>query len=710
MQKRTEAPALLFLTTPNLWLAFALLTGLLCTVYASAQSAPVPAPIIADLATNLAADQSPQNKRLAHQRKLYKLAQKAFKKGHYTTYKHLTNSLKDYPLHPYLQYRSLMRQLKHKPSSLSGTQINTFLQANDDSVIGRRFRLKLINHAARTRRWQALIDIYRPGFGTSAQCHYLNALIHTKQAKLAWPKIENIWLSARSQPNTCDPVFKQWQKAGFKTRALIWQRFKLAILASKRQLASFLVSSMPAKDALVARKWLKLHKKPQLVTSAEILTLRHPEQTTMLVHGLKRLSYRNIDATIKAWYQLDKYPFSAHQVGEINRRIGLQLARNHIAGAGIWLARIPESHANKQVKEWRIRTAIREGNWASVLKGIAQLNTLQQADYRWQYWWAYANEQMGNTIDADGIYQYLANKRSYYGFLAADRLNLDYSFEDRPVEPSELTMSMIRQQGETRRARELYALNQILSARREWQRLINRINTEQRLGASKLAQSWNWYDRAIITMGRTHYRDDIELRFPLYLQSKVHDWSSKHNIEPAWTFAIMRRESAFMSDARSPVGALGLMQLMPGTARHVARQMNIRYSGNHSLLASNLNIRLGTGYLQRMLHKLDSQHVLATAAYNAGPGRVKQWLPEHRQMDAIRWIETIPFTETREYVSNVLAYMVIYEHRMKNQRVRLSQRMPPVPARNPLSTSPIKNTKQTAEALQNVNKHQKKKS
>ena len=124
----------------------------------------------------------------------------------------------------------------------------------------------------------------------------------------------------------------------------------------------------------------------------------------------------------------------------------------------------------------------------------------------------------------------------------------------------------------------------------------------------------------------------------------------------------------------------------------MARYLKIRYRGRHSLLKSDTNIRLGTGYLERMLTKLNSQQVLATAAYNAGPNRVKKWLPELVTMDAARWIETIPFTETREYVSNVLAYMAIYEHRMNKTVTRLSQRMPPIPAKNPLSIAHRKET------------------
>lgn len=691
-QQPPKAPAFLSFPKPGLWLPLLVLAALSTTVFADNPGA--------FLSTSV---ESPSAE-LKQQRELYQQAQQAYRKNQHKRFLRLSAQLRDYPLYPYLEYDELIWRMKHRPASLTGALIDKFLLEHDETVIGDRFRLQLIKYAARIKNWRALIDVYRPGFGKTAQCLYLNALIHTGQSELAYPEIENIWLSATSLPRSCDPVFKNWQAAGYKTTDRVWQRFKLAISAGNRQLARFLVKSLPADEARVARKWLRVHRRPELITQPDILNLKHPEQTAILLHGLKRLVYKDLDLAIDNYQKLRHYPFSEQQLAEIHRRIGLQLARKHLPEAGLWLSHIPQAYADKQVREWRIRTAIRQGDWSYVLRGISQLSLNEQNSFRWQFWWAYANEELGKTIDATGIYQYLASKRSFYGFLAADRLNLPYAFEDRPVEPSDDAMRSIREQPETLRAREFYAMQQTLAARREWQRLINRIDTEEKLAASKLAQSWNWHDRAIITMGRTRYRDDIELRFPLPLDSKVNAWSSLHNIEPAWTYAIIRRESAFMPDARSPVGALGLMQLMPNTARRVARQMKIRYHGRHSLLTSNTNIRLGTGYLERMLDKLDSQQVLATAAYNAGPGRVTEWLPEHRTMDAIRWIETIPFTETREYVSNVLAYMAIYEHRMQRQVTRLSQRMPPVPAKNPIPLLPVDDGTQTAQNLKKTSK------
>lgn len=700
--QKLQAPALIFTAHRHPWLSLLLLPGLLSNAYASSDPSSITSVLPASSLSpiTLVAQKLQNELILGEQRKRYTKAEKAFTDGQLGKFKRLTASLDNYPLQPYLEYKELTR----RPASLSRQQITDFLQNHDDTVIGNRFRLKMIKQAAKKRNWQALLDVYRPGYGVTIECHYLKALIKTGQAALAVPSIENIWLSNKTQPKSCDSAFKYWETAGFKTPKIVWQRFKVAMSASNRRLAAYLIKSMPTRDASIARTWLKVHKKPDLITSRAILNLRHPEMSSILMHGLKRMGYKDIDKTINVYQQLNDYPFTTEQHAQIIRRIGLRLAREHMPDANIWLNRVPEAYTNKAVKEWRIRTAIRQADWSFVLKGISQLQIEEQANYRWQYWWAYANEQLGNSNDALGIYQYLADKRSYYGFLAADHLNQSYAFEDKPVEPAYEVTKSIESKPEALRAREFYKLGQFVNARREWHRLISQIDDEEKLAASKIAQSWNWHDRAIVTMGKTRYRDDIELRFPLHFVKKVRNWSTKHNIEPAWTYAIIRRESAFIQDARSPVGALGLMQLMPNTARHVARQLKIRYQGRHSLLASNTNIRLGTGYLESMLDKLDSQHVLATAAYNAGPHRVEKWLPEHHNMDAIRWIETIPFTETREYVSNVLAYMVIYEHRMASKITRLSQRMPQVQAKNPQLVISVGSAKEASQSTSTQSK------
>lgn len=172
--------------------------------------------------------------------------------------------------------------------------------------------------------------------------------------------------------------------------------------------------------------------------------------------------------------------------------------------------------------------------------------------------------------------------------------------------------------------------------------------------------------------------DDLELRFPLTYKKYIEKQAKHEKINPAWAFAVIRQESAFTTDARSSAGALGLMQLMPRTARQVARSLRIKRPNRHDLLKSNINIKLGIRYLRKLQKRFNGSSVLATAAYNAGPHRVKSWLPKEETQNADLWIENVPFTETRKYLKRVLTYTIIYEQRLGLETRPLLERMAPI--------------------------------
>lgn len=617
---------------------------------------------------------------LKDQRILFRQAEQALRKHHYRTFDRLTAKLQDYPLLPYLQYRKMRRQI----GKLERETIDEFFASNEPSQITSRLRQSLLKYYARKQRWDDFLHFYEPQTSTTLRCHHLTALIKTGQQDLAMTLVEPIWLSARSQPKACNKAFQAWEKAGHRTHELTWQRIELAMSRGRTHLAKHLAKSLNNIDRKWVELWIGAHRNPHIVTGHSRLKAEHPMASRIMIHAIKRQARKDLDKAVRLWHTLDlKHHFTQAEQYAVYRHIGLTMARRHHADAEHWLIKIPSEYADSQVAEWLIRTSIRHADWQQTIETIESLAAKEQSNLRWQFWWAYANEQLGNRLDAEGIYHYLANRRSYYGFLAADQLELPYAFENRPLEIDDHELAVLSHYPEAIRAKEFYEVNKITDARREWRQLALRLSQQEKLTASKLAQYWGWHDRAIVTMGKTKYRDDIELRFPLPLKEKVAKYSQNNKIDPALTYAIIRRESAFMADARSSQGALGLMQIRPRTARSVARSMKVRYRGKRSLLQEDTNLNLGTGYLSKMLKRHNLQPVLATAAYNAGPHRVKKWLPEDQEMDAIRWIETIPFTETREYVSNVLAYTTIYQHLMENSYTRLSNRMPPVQPKNP---------------------------
>jgi soluble lytic murein transglycosylase len=225
------------------------------------------------------------------------------------------------------------------------------------------------------------------------------------------------------------------------------------------------------------------------------------------------------------------------------------------------------------------------------------------------------------------------------------------------------------------RAGELLRAQLIYDARREWTFGTRDLPPRDLERAALLAHRWGWHDRAIFTAGRSGHLDDLELRFPVLHSREVLRAADTLRIDPAWVMGVMRQESAFIADVRSSAGALGLMQLMPGTGADMARLLKLPKPGNADLLQPDMNIRLGTQYLSKTLDTFGNK-VLATAAYNAGPGRVRRWLPDTAPMPTPLWVDTIPYSETRGYVRNVLAFATIYDARLVRPFTPLSTRMP----------------------------------
>ena len=321
--------------------------------------------------------------------------------------------------------------------------------------------------------------------------------------------------------------------------------------------------------------------------------------------------------------------------------------------------------------ESRIRAALSRQEWDKTINWINALPESLKIRDRWRYWLAKALAETGKQTLANDILGELANERSYYSFLAADRLNKEYRFAPDPLEFDQEKLDQLTLHPGVQRAHELFILERFIDARREWRQATRDMETEELQLVSKLAQKWGWHDQAIFTLARTGYWDDLKLRFPLEHKKKVLSNSNKQQLDNAWVFAVIRQESAFSADAHSPAGARGLMQLMPRTARFIAKKANYRRPKKQDLFNPDINIKLGTAYLSRILNQLENNQVLATAAYNADI-----------------WVEAIPFRETRRYTQRVLSYSVIYDQMLGNKVKRLSQRMPQI--------NPVTETAQTS--------------
>jgi soluble lytic murein transglycosylase len=257
--------------------------------------------------------------------------------------------------------------------------------------------------------------------------------------------------------------------------------------------------------------------------------------------------------------------------------------------------------------------------------------------------------------------------------MAADAVKKPYAFADKPVFLVGNELAVLAKKTDFKAVQELKMLNREDEAKRQWWFAVKKLPTEQLIKAAKLAQSWQWQQVAIITLVKADYWDDLALRFPVNYLSQVQINAYLQNLDPAIIFGLIRQESMLDVNARSAVGARGLMQIMPETGQQIARTLHEPWQTENCLFNPDVNIKYGAFYYRQLLNRFDGHFALATAAYNAGPNRVVKWLPNDKSVPADVWIETIPYKETRKYVTAVLFYTIIYQQRTQRKALKITK-------------------------------------
>ncbi len=593
---------------------------------------------------------------LKHLRKLFLQAESSVKNNKKTEYYQLADQLKEYPLQPYIQHQWLKKHLKNEK------QIKHFLQQNKSSRYAGKLKHKWLHHLAKHKQWDIFLQFYSTTSSTRLNCYHHLAQFHTGNKQAALQGAKKLWAVGYSQPRQCDPLFSLLKKSSLFTQELIWQRFDAALQNNKVSLATYIKKLMPKTAHATAQLWLNLHRKPSRYMPQLLKQKKTAQSALMFRHAIDRLARRDITTAIKIW-DANKQDFNVEKqlTDKLEKRLAFKLVFKGESGAYERLSQleVPDDSS----KAWRIRVALSEQNWQNVITAIQDLSNTEKQEERWQYWLARASIEIGEVERAQKLLSDLSNNRSFYGYLAADKVNNMYQLSDNPVNVSSEEILELKNRKEFRVAFELMTLERKTEAKLQWWHALRPLNKKEILVAAKLAQQWQWDEIAIFTIAKAKYWDDIEVRFPLSYTDKIHENSVQHNLNPVIIYGLVRRESAFNEKATSPTGARGLMQIMPRTGRDIARNLKERWRGKNSLYNPVTNLKYGSYYYQKLLTQFDGHYALALAAYNAGPHRVKKWLPETEALPADIWIETIPFKETREYVTNVLAYALIYQQR-----------------------------------------------
>lgn len=607
-------------------------------------------------------------------------ARQALRAGNRSEALALADSLDDYPLQHYLRYEQLLDRWKRiTPRASAIRELNAFEVSSGDAGLTRRLTHTLQKRLATTGQWSRFLGLKKSRYARGMPCTTLRARFEAGAVRGFDKAALELWMQPSRSSRTCRGVLETLEARHTPPLSAIWERIYRAIEANEPRLVRDTYRHLSKADRREVERWLKARSNPRPLLTGGRLKRDTPLNRRIVSDLIVRWSRQDTQAAMKHWLEIrDDYTFFADRYYDTHRAVAMRAAYRRMPEAYFWLNAFEADADDLELLEWRVRTALLAGNWGNVLSSLSGLPRQERLEDHWAYWEARALAATGLPSEAERIYRRIADLQSWHGFLASDQLGLPYNIKDEPVEPEAEMLSRLQQRPEYVRAREYHAVELAWEGRREWNDALEGLNPDELAVSAWLADQWGLYDRAIFSAGKAERQRALSLRFPILHRAAVDEAAARNRIDPAWIFGVMRRESAYMADIKSSAGAIGLMQLMPGTADYVAK-LRGDVASRRNLTDPESNIGFGSYYLRHVMDQFDDHMVLATASYNAGPHRSEKWLPP-KVMDADIWIDTIPFTETRRYVRAVLAYTTIYEWRLTLNPVRLSEKLTPIPA------------------------------
>ncbi|ARZ02335.1 murein transglycosylase [Yersinia ruckeri] len=604
------------------------------------------------------------------QRQRYQQVKQAWDSNQMATVEQLLPTLRNYPLYPYLEYRQLTQDL----SQISPAQISDFLSRNPTLPPARSLSSRFVNELARREDWRGLLSFSpQAPKPVAARCNYYYAKWATGEQQVAWDGASDIWLNGQSLPGSCDKLFTVWQQAGHQTPLATLARMRLALKESNASLVSFLLKQLPDDYQTMGTALAKLQSDPTSVESfARTVgpTDFTRSATTIAFTRLARQDVENARAMIPILARLQK--MSDKEKLELEEAVAWRLMGNDATDQQAkWRDEVTLRSHSSLLLERRIRMALGSGDRKSLQAWLARLPSDAKDKDEWRYWRATLLIDQGNKTEGEAMLRELTNARGFYPMVAAQKLNIPYPIM---VEVATKPDASLAKLPEIARVRELMYWNMDNLARNEWSYLVASRSQPEQEALARYAFEQKWADLSVQATIVAKLWDHLEERFPLAWPQEFRRATEGKGITPSYAMAIARQESAWNPKAQSPVGAAGLMQVMPRTADHTVKLNNISgYVNSSQLLDPVTNIAIGTSYLEEVYQQFGRNRILASAAYNAGPSRVNTWLGNSGgQVDAVAFIESIPFSETRGYVKNVLAYDAFYRHFMNRPAKVLS--------------------------------------
>ncbi len=592
-------------------------------------------------------------------------ARDAYRSGDARKLDFYASRLRGYVLEPYVAYWQLRLRLEEA----NPAEVRQFLTTYGDAPVARSLLGEWLKLLGRTQQWQ-LFDLDFALYGgedVELICYGIQSKARTQPQAIV--EARSLWFVAKELPESCTTLFSALMNSQKISQDDIWTRVRIALENGQVAMAQRAAIYLPAGQQPDSRALSLIFTNPGGYLEKQQFDTRTRGGREAVMFATYRLARSSPQQAAAHWTGLEAQ-FSAAERGYVWGLIAQSAAMRHDPEALGWFAK--SSDLSDQQLGWKARAALRQRNWREVQAAIDAMTGKEREQSSWQYWKARALKAAGRDEEAIALLTPVAREYSFYGQLALEELGERISTPPAGFKPGPEDIRVMMQNPAVRRALEFYRLSLRNEATREWVWLVRNLDDRQLLAAAEIARRHELYDRAINTADKTQSVHDFSLRYLAPYRDVLKVRAGQMDLDEAWVYGLIRQESRFISGARSRVGAGGLMQLMPATAKWVAKKMGLRAIGDVTEI--DMNVSLGTYYLKHVLDSLDGQPVLASAAYNAGPGRARAWRPDTPIEGAI-YAESIPFSETRDYVKKVMANASYYGHTFSQQTQSIRQRL-----------------------------------
>ena len=623
---------------------------------------------------------------LANQDEDFLAAREAFRKADEYQLERMAERLKNTILEPYVTYYRLRMHWDDKDTS----EIKQFLSRKEDTPVIDQFRNEWLKYLGKRQHWDDFAAEYprHTSEDIELSCYTLQWRQLTDEIS-ALREARTKWFSGTGQPESCATLYETAVDKKIINEQDIWTRVRLALETGNISLAKQLANKLPKRYEFQATYLDKASSNPDRYLTKTKWDKNSESQRLVALFALHRLAKQFPQLAFERWQKIAS-GFPEAEQHYFYGWLAYEAARIQDARALEWYKVAGDALLNETQLAWRARAALRVQDWHEVWSSITAMSVQQQKESTWRYWKGRALKELGRTADAEIIFADLSHEYNFYGQLAAEELGtspaagiVTVSFQTNKEELNEM-----QNLPGIQRTLALYRMGLRVEAAKEWAWVIRNFDDRKLLVAAELARRYEMYDRSINAAEHTTAIHDFNLRYPAPYRESMQPRLRENGLEEAWVYGLMRQESRFASQAKSDVGAAGLMQIMPATAKWVARKMGMRDYRTALIHETEVNLKLGTYYMKNILTTFDNNAVMASAAYNAGPSRARQWRGE-KPLEGAIYIETIPFDETRDYVKKVMSNTVYYSKLFDQPSVSLKQRLGIINGRTLENIKPI---------------------